>query len=99
MNVFSTTLLQNLYVIVHMDISLSFKVTIKHLCNIAHFNFELRYSQALQSVMGPGVVHRLHSLLWGLKILTLLVCGFHRIVQLLENISSVVDCMIIILKT
>ena len=47
MNAFSTTFLRNLFVIVHMDISLSFKATIKHLCNIAHFHFELRYSRAL----------------------------------------------------
>ena len=82
-----------------MDISLSFKATTKHLYISVHFNFELRYSQALQSVTGSCAVHRLHPLSWGLKTLTLLVCGFHRIAQLLENISSVVHCMIIILKT
>ena len=48
--------------------------------------------------MRPGAVHRLHPLSWGLKTLTLLVCGFHRIAQLLEKISSVVHCMIFILK-
>ena len=40
-NALSTTRLQNLFVIVHMEISLSFKATINNLCIIAHFNFEL----------------------------------------------------------
>ena len=47
MNAFSTTFLRNLFVIVHMDISLSFKATIKHLQINVHFHFELRYSRAL----------------------------------------------------
>ena len=48
-----------------------------------------------------GLVWRTGStpIMWGLKAVTILVCGFHTNAQLLENISSVVHCVICILKT
>ena len=53
-----------------------------------------------QTLTVPGVAHRLHPHLVGPEnIHDFGVCWFHTIAQLLEKISSVVHCVIFILKT
>ena len=56
-NAFSTTLLRNLFMTVHMEIPFQLQSNNKNTCIVADYNF----SRAPQTLTGPGAAHRLHS--------------------------------------